>query len=172
MWSEVCDSLRALFHRCATQCQYVQYIWCNAGSHALRLHDITMIDLVAAVVPHGGGGRGWGGRGGGSGQGGCSLTQCELQWCLSCSFATSTRSFKHSKDVMVQQSGALTHHNSRLGLHEVEHLAHINDGLLSFPVHCAQEVQRHRQLHNKSVVSGKQSFGCAHRVVKQASMRG
>lgn len=64
----------------------------------------------------------------------------------------------------------MTHHNSRLGLHEVEHLAHVNDGLLGFPVHCAQEIQRHRQLHNKSVVSGKQSFVAhsKHRADKQA----
>ena len=35
------------------------------------------------------------------------------------------------------------HHDSRLGLHEVEHLAHVNDGLLGLPVHCAQEIEGH-----------------------------
>ncbi len=44
-----------------------------------------------------------------------------------------------------------------LGLHEVEHLAHVNDGLLGLPVHRPQEIQRHTQLHTSM------SMSCQHR---------
>ncbi len=40
-----------------------------------------------------------------------------------------------------------------LGLHEIEHLAHVNDGLLGLPVHCPQEIQRHTQLHTSTKTS-------------------
>jgi len=45
-----------------------------------------------------------------------------------------------------------------LGLHEVEHLAHVNDGLLGLPVHCPQEIQRHTQLHTSTRIP------CPHRL--------
>ena len=46
--------------------------------------------------------------------------------------------------VSLCSSARLTHHNSRPSLHEVEHLAHINDRVLGFSIYCAQEIQRHR----------------------------
>lgn len=45
-----------------------------------------------------------------------------------------------------------------LGLHEVEHLAHVNDGLLGLPVHCPQEIQWHTQLHTSRTISCQHSL--------------
>ncbi len=45
-----------------------------------------------------------------------------------------------------------------LGLHEVEHLAHVNDGLLGLPVHSPQEIERHTQLHSSISIPCQHSF--------------